>query len=76
MVYMLSLFVPPHCIPSDFVLCYKKDPNETEDGTDGADVSTAEDDKKKHAEKRHWFLEWCKQEGLQYEKQHCKVWYL
>ena len=62
-------------ISSDFVLCYKKLPNETEEDTDGIDnLNNIEDGKKKEQlEKRYWFLKQCEKNGLQLEKQHWKV---
>ena len=62
-------------ISSDFVLCYKKLPNETEEDTDGTDkLNSIEDGKKKEQlEKRYWFLKQCEKNGLQLEKQHWKV---
>ena len=62
-------------IPSDFVLCYKKLPNETEEDVDGTDnFNSMEDGKKReHAEKRHLFLKQCEMNGLEFEKQHWKV---
>ncbi|KAL5475674.1 hypothetical protein EMCRGX_G025519 [Ephydatia muelleri] len=58
----------------DFVLCYKKLPNETEEDTDGTDkLNSIEDGKKKEQlKKRYWFLKQCEKNGLQLEKQHWK----